>query len=909
VSLSEGTRLGVYEITGQIGAGGMGEVYRATDTKLDREVAIKILPAALASDSDRLARFEREAKLLAALNHPHIAAVHNLDEHDGMLYLAMELVEGETLEEKLKASAVPVEDALLLALQIAEALEAAHGKNVIHRDLKPANVMVNADGQVKVLDFGLAKAFSNEPEEASPGKSPALSLAMTQQGIILGTAGYMSPEQASGQPTDQRADVWAFGVVLYEMLTGLPLFSGESVPHILADVLRKEPEWDRLPKNLHPRLKLMFERCLTKKPRNRYHSIADARVDIQAAISDPEGALAAQLAAAEPATARRLSRLHLAGGIVAAAIVFGVGAWMLKPAPPRAPVPIVYGTDALPAGTFLNTLGRNAVSISRDGDRYIIRSALERGIYLRMFDDPELRVISGTEGVPRGSTIIAPDGQSIVYASSDGLRRHSVSGGASVPLAAIGSNPFGMSWTDDGYILYSTGSEISRVPENGGEPEVLIQIDAGQAQSPAQLPDGDWILYAIMDTTGRTAEESEIVIESPSTGERRTLRTGATDVRYTASGHLVYLFNGTLYAVPFDIDRLEISGGAVPVVVGVNSSVTGLGAFDISESGNLVYIPGSAITSVSSVEIVTADIDGNRVPTNLASAAYRHVRSSPDGRFLAIDSANSGEDAIVWLYDSSGASAIRRLTFDGNNLYPVWSPDSEYVAFQSDRDGDLAVFRQRIDGTGGAERLTMPADGEAHIPESWSPDGQFLTFSVRVDDAYTLWVLSLEDMSISRFSDIESTEPIGSVISPDGQWIAYHSLPVGASATNFTSGIYVEPFPATGARYQAPKVLRDFQPFWAPDGSALHYIGSTGVGQLATVAVNTESGFTFGAPVLTPFDLTAGRLSGDTRGFDALPDGRFVGPVFAENAGGTIAPEVRYVINWVEELKRLVPTA
>jgi serine/threonine protein kinase len=289
MAFAAGTRLGVYEITGTLGAGGMGEVYRAKDTKLGREVAIKTLPSALANDADRLARFEREAKLLAALNHAHIAAVYGLDIHEGTHFLAMELVEGETLEKRLKGGALSVEDALRLALQIAEALEAAHGKGVVHRDLKPANIMLTRDGQAKVLDFGLAKAFSGVAGEASPAHSPALSLAMTQAGLVLGTAGYMSPEQASGQATDQRGDVWAFGVVLYEILTGLPVFKGESVPHVLADVLKTEPDWSRLPKNLHPRIRQLLERCLTKRPRNRLHSIADARIEIEATLVDPRG--------------------------------------------------------------------------------------------------------------------------------------------------------------------------------------------------------------------------------------------------------------------------------------------------------------------------------------------------------------------------------------------------------------------------------------------------------------------------------------------------------------------------------------------------------------------------------------------------------------------------------------------
>jgi len=289
MTIGPGARFGHYEITGSLGKGGMGEVWRARDTKLGREVAIKTLPSSFANDPDRLARFEREAKLLASLNHANIAAIHGLDEHEGTHYLAMELVEGETLEEKLKGGALPVEEALRIALQIAHALEAAHASGVVHRDLKPANIMISGHDQVKVLDFGLAKAFSGNPSEASPAHSPALSVAMTQAGLILGTAGYMSPEQASGQATDQRADIWAFGVVLYEMLSGLPLFSGESVPHVLAAVLQTEPDWSRLPKHLHPRIRAVLERCLRKKARMRYHAIADVRVDIEEILADPAG--------------------------------------------------------------------------------------------------------------------------------------------------------------------------------------------------------------------------------------------------------------------------------------------------------------------------------------------------------------------------------------------------------------------------------------------------------------------------------------------------------------------------------------------------------------------------------------------------------------------------------------------
>lgn len=360
MSFSQGKRLGTYEISGQIGAGGMGEVYRATDSKLGREVAIKTLPAALASDKDRLARFEREAKLLASLNHAHIASVYGLDEYEGTVYIAMELIEGETLEKKLESGALPVGESLRLSLQIAEALEAAHEKGVVHRDLKPANVMVTADGVVKVLDFGLAKAFAGDPNDANPAHSPALSMAMTQQGLVLGTAGYMSPEQASGQATDQRADIWAFGVVLYEMLTGMPLFSGRSVPHILADVLRAEPDWAKLPKALHPRLKSLLVRCLAKEPRNRLHAIADARIELEAVIAAPEAVLEVPLAR------RSMLPFGFAAALVAAAA--GAAGWYFKP---DAPTEVVRFDHEFPGTSSIRNQNFPAVAVSADGHRFV----------------------------------------------------------------------------------------------------------------------------------------------------------------------------------------------------------------------------------------------------------------------------------------------------------------------------------------------------------------------------------------------------------------------------------------------------------------------------------------------------------------------------------------------------------
>ena len=438
MALAAGARLGAYEIAGQLGTGGMGEVYRATDTKLGREVAIKTLPSALAQDSDRLARFEREAKLLAALNHAHIAAVYGLDAHEGTEYLAMELVEGETLEAKLKDGPLPVEDALHLALQIADALEAAHSKGVIHRDLKPANIMITHDGAVKVLDFGLAKAFSGDAKEASPAHSPALSLAMTQQGLILGTAGYMSPEQASAQTTDQRADIWAFGVVLYEMLTGLPLFGGESVPHILAAVLQTEPDWKRLPKDLHPRLKLLLEHCLAKKPHNRLHSIADARIDIQDVLDDPQSTRVASSVAT-----RRSFRTVLplvAAAITATAAVAVLVGWKLWPE--SGPAPITRFAYSVPQRQTIDSVGRSIVTLSPDGRSFVYNTA--DGLFLRSMDQLDARRIPGTEENSL-NPFFSPDGQSVAYFAGGRLMRVALSGGAPVVIASDVSAPFGAS--------------------------------------------------------------------------------------------------------------------------------------------------------------------------------------------------------------------------------------------------------------------------------------------------------------------------------------------------------------------------------------------------------------------------------------------------------------------------------
>ena len=905
--LEPGTTLGPYRVTAKIGEGGMGEVYRARDTKLDRDVALKVLPQAFTDDPDRLARFEREAKVLASLNHPNIGHIYGLEEAEGQKALVLELVEGPTLAERIKQGPIPVDEALPIATQIAEALEAAHERGIIHRDLKPANVKVKDDGTVKVLDFGLAKAFQPDASDVSASMSPTISLtaAATQMGMVIGTAAYMAPEQAKGKVVDKRADVWAFGAVLFELLTGQKPFVGDDVSDTLALVLKFEPEWDSLPADVPPRIRQLIRTCLQKDPKKRLHDVADVRLAMEGAFETVTNQTSDIPSAPVPVRPLWLRTLPWATGLVLAALA-GLAAWNLKPADPR---PVMRSAHTLPDGLRLRNMGRHAVAMSSDG-RHFVYNATD-GLYLRPMDTLEARLIPGTLG-PLTSPVFSPDGQSVAYYQNGQLRRISVTGGASVALTAA-TNPYGMSWESDGTILYSQGASVLQVSENGGESEQLIASEPNTTiVGPQRLPGGDWVLYSLVGTSDPSSleEESEIVVESTSSGDRRVVRVGGIDARYMPTGHLVYHFGGVLYAVPFDLDRLEVTGGPVPVVEGVWSPIVGVAQYDTSLTGSLLYVPGSRAT-ISNYVLAVADRAGTVTQLGTPPGPYVHVRASPDGARLAVDT-DDVDEAIVWIYEIGGESAMRRLTFEGRNSSPVWSPDGQRVAFQSDRDGDLAIFSRAVDGTGGIERLTTPEDGEAHIPESWSPDGKHLSFSVVANSTYFLWVRSFEEEegTSTRFGDVQSSEPIGSVFSPDGQWIAYHSVVEGGSSLSTSSGVFVEPFPATGARYQVPKVNRDFQPLWSPDGADLFYIGSTLSGQLAIARTSTASGVTFGSPELVPFVLTAGRLSGATRAFDVLPDGRFVGPIAGSDDGAIESAEatkIQLVLNWFEELKRLVP--
>ena len=906
MALMAGTRLGAYEITGTLGAGGMGEVYRATDTKLGRELAIKTLPAALATDKDRLARFEREAKLLAALNHAHIASVYSLDEHDGTQFLAMELVEGETLEEKLKAGPVPVENALHLALQIAEALEAAHEKGVVHRDLKPANIMVTANGQVKVLDFGLAKAFSGDPDQATLAHSPALSVAMTQQGLILGTAGYMSPEQASGQATDQRADIWAFGVVLYEMLTGLPLFSGESVPHVLADVLKTNPCWNRLPKNVHPRLRFLLESCLEKKPRNRYHSIADVRVDIEAVLKDPAGVVVR--GAPGGVEARASVPLHQrlmpwAAGLALAALAGGA-AWTLKTEAPR---PLIRSVHAFPAQRTLATPGLPSIAIAPDGRQFVYNAS--DGIYLHRMDSFEDVLISGSDAL-HVEPAFSPDGKSVAYmagtgaAARGGLSRIPVSGGAAIRLGSAGFTatafPYGLSWEPDGTIVYALADGIWRVSANGGEPERFIATAAGEQASEARLlPGSDWVLFSVAHgPPPYDWDAAEIVAQSLSSGERRVLHKGGSSARYVPTGHLIYAFGNTLYAAPMDLDAMELTGEPIPVVQGVlGDFADGRGAqYAFSRDGTLIYVP----VGVQSTRLAIVDRSGHVQTFSVPGGEFADPRVSPDGR-LAAYTAMYPDGADITVYEPGGGAAPSRVTFGGKSRFPIWSADSTRVAFQSTRDGTPSLYWQLANGNGGTpEQLTTAADGETHTPESFSPDGRHLLFTVQKGGEAAIWTLDLETKKSEPLIAAPGVIYSQPVFSPNGQWIAYQSTETGSNE------IFVQPYPPTGAKRQLPHTIDNHHPVWSKDGSEILYV--PGPGRFESVRVTTQPVFGFGPAEALP-DLPVNVGPESRRPYDVMPDGSgFLEFVAATNDGAASANDIYIVYNWFDELKRLVPT-
>ncbi len=927
MTLSPGARLGPYEITGAIGAGGMGEVFRARDTKLNRDVAIKVLPAAFADDPERLARFTREAQTLASLNHPNIGAIYGIEDvpaaggaGQASRALVMELVEGEDLSTHIARGAIPIAEALPIARQIAEALEAAHEQGIVHRDLKPANIKIRTDGTVKVLDFGLAKAMdpgSTSSSNPNVSHSPTLTHQGASGGMIIGTAAYMAPEQAKGKTVDRRADIWAFGVVLYEMLTGKRAFKGEDVSETLAAVLMTRPSMDALP-SVSPRLKRLLERCLERDVKMRLRDIGEARIEL--ARLEASGADVVEASAppmqlpVTPSQPWWRRAMPIAMAVVVASAVTGGAMWLTRPTAPARVVSrfvIPYGE-----GQEQTMNLSQGLAISPDGTTIAYVASFQ--IYLRAIGDLEARLVTRTGAVANFSPsqpVFSPDGRSIAYAEQEkgktAIKRLEVTGGAPVTVSAdAGPYPI-LEWSGDGIFFASLPSAVApggimRVAASGGQPERIIQLEPGEMATRPQLLDDGRVLFAVGQfASSMDWSKGRIVVQRPGEKTRTTLVEGGTDPRYLSSGHLIYQLDGVLYARTFDPARMVV-GGAVSVVEGVFQGSRGaLSWYAVSDSGTFVYMPGP-VRKGGSAELTIALFDraGKGEPLPVPTGPYSQPRMSPDGRRIVFGYGDA-RDTSIWVYDLAAGGSARRLSFGGHDRFPVWSSDSQRVIFQSDREGDLGLFWQRADGVGTAERLTQPGKGVAHVPQSASPDGQVLLVDQTAGGNTALMAFAFKDKSMAPFAAIVSLTPTGGVFSPDGRWVAYTMREAGP----VQSVVCVQPFPATGARVQISTNDEDgHHPAWSKDGKELYYTPGAG-SRLVAVTVMASQGFAFGPapPVTRPFTNAAPSFE---RTYDVARDGkRFLGLISASAAtpAGPSRPEIRVVLNWFDELKARAP--
>ena len=901
MTLSPGTRLGPYQIASPLGAGGMGEVFRARDTKLNRDVAIKVLPSAFAQDAERVARFRREAQVLASLNHPNIAAIHGLEESEGVLALALELVEGEDLAERLTRGAIPVDEAVAIAKQIAEGLEAAHEKGIVHRDLNPANLKLTREGTVKILDFGLAKAYEGErTADGALSQSPTMSRQMTEAGVIFGTAAYMSPEQARGGTVDKRADIWAFGVVLYEMLTGKRLFAGETVSDTLAAVLRQEIDWKALPASTPPGLLRLVERCLYRDPKRRMRDIGEARIALEERLGTLD-------------TVRASSGLRVLPWVIAlsATIVAALALWALWPPAPQ-PAPRLRLSAELGAAASLSTNWGPAAILSPDGRllAFVASNGSDERplLYLRQLEQLDSAPLSGTEGAR--DPFFSPDGEWIAFFAGGQLKKVSVSGGAAVTLCDAADDRGG-TWAEDGTIFFAAAGQpgvgLSRVSSAGGAPQTLTTPDPASQEVthrwPQALPGGKAVLY----TAGRTNgdyEDASLVVHTLAGDTRKVLHRGGYHGRYLPSGHLVFIHEGTLFAATFDLDRLELTGQPVPALGSVTANpVYGGAQFAFSRDGTLVHLRGEGLGLA--VPIQWMGREGKLQPLRAAPGVYNNIRFSPDGQRLALD-IREGKNLDVWVYEW-GRDTLPRLTFDpGDDRAPVWTPDGRRIAFSSAR-ADKAIgnlYWQRADGTGEAERLTESKNRQS--PMSWHSSGKFLAFQeLNPQTSFDILILPVTGDEASGWKPGKPTVflngpfiEVGAAFSPDGLWLAYNSNESGRNE------VYVRPFPGPGGKWQV-STAGGVWPTWSRSRSELFYHAEDG---RIMVAAYTVEGDSFRAHKLRVWSPGLVPLKAGTRTYDLHPDGERVAVLKASgDEAEARRDKVVLIVNFFDELRRLAP--
>jgi|RhiMethySRZTD1v2_1073278.scaffolds.fasta_scaffold04287_5 eukaryotic-like serine/threonine-protein kinase len=913
--LATGSRFGSFEVVAPLGAGGMGEVYQARDTRLNRSVALKVLLELTANDPEHLARFRREAQVLASLNHPGIAAIYGFEEANGVHALVLELVEGPTLADRIARGPIPVDEALPIALQIAEALEAAHELGIVHRDLKPANIKVSDQDVVKVLDFGLAKAINPDLSRTDVTQTPTLTVASTRAGVILGTAAYMAPEQARGKSVDRRADVWAFGCVLFEMLTGRRAFEGEVISETIAAVLRGEPEWNALPASTPWTIRELLRRCLVKEPRERLQAIGDARIEIKKAMA---GADEAGTAPPPPAPTAARPNLGLMAAVAAiAAILAGGAAWLLKPAPATTAQvtrsllgiqPFERRSPAKPGETRvpITRRDRTSIALTPDGRTLVIRALgdITEQLYVRPLDKLEATPLAGTERTE--NPFISPDGAWVGYAAGAELKKIPIAGGVAstitrIPGIQAAPRIFGASWGPGDLIVFATDDGLWQVNAGGGDARRLTTVSDKEYRHtlPHVLPDGRAVLYTVTKAPFRWTD-AQIVVRLLESGEQKVLIDNGADPRYASSGHLVFVRSATLMAVPFNIDRLEVTGNPIALVEDVQQAIgtgntfndSGSAQVAIASTGRLVYATGGPAPSVPRV-LVWVDRDGKTEALQLPERQYTAPRIAPDGRRIAVSIA---PDSRVWVYDLQRGGLTAVTDTKEFAIWNIWSPDGQRIAYTG---SGFDISLRAADGTGTADLLYSSRNFPA--PSSWSSDGQRLAFVQR--EAETLgdvWVMDLTDPKRPRQPFVQTAaEESFPAFSADGKWIAYTSTQSGRGE------IYVQPYPGPGPRVQI-STQGGNAPTWTSNGAEIVYIGNgsgLGISAIMAVAVKTT---TTGLAVDAPRKLFEGRFNftGPVRGYDVTPDGRRFLMVQPRDPPPQPPVELVMVENWFEELKR-----
>ena len=877
----------------------MGEVYRATDSKLGREVAIKVLPAAFIEDAERLARFEREARVLAALEHPHIAGIYGLEEVDGKQLLVMQLALGENLAARLDRGPLPLDVALPIARQIAEALEAAHERGIVHRDLKPANVMVARDGAVKVLDFGLAKAWDDGgAADAQLTMSPTLTAQMTQAGVILGTAGYMSPEQARGQEADRRADIWSFGVVLHEMLTGQRLFQADTVSDTLARVLLAEPDWEAVETDLPAPIAALLRRCLERDVGRRLQAIGEARIAIEDYLSQPAQAPVSEVATSgseSPVRAAVLPRVAL-WLVLGAAAGWGTSYLVSRDSSVAETPPVLRFAIQRPKGEVFVTEDVNGVDISRDGRQIaFVAAAPDRAepmIYLKTAEEAEPRVLPTTEGARH--PFFSPNGEWLGYFTDRELRKISLLGGASMALTATADRR-GAVWHPDGtiYFVPHSAGPLVKMPATGGEIAPVTTLDAERGERthrwPSLLPDGKAILYT-SDTFESTEyyDDARIEVVDLATGEQKVVLENSSRAVWSASGHLLFARDGSLFAVPFDPEKRQVTGTPRLALQGVSTVVaSGAVQFALSDDGSIAYIPGGKTTEV--FDLVWLSRQGGRQQASGELGQYSQVALAPAGDRAVVTS--SGQvTRELWVVDME-RETLSRLTFVGSTD-PVWSRDGKTIFFGSARDGTNGkIYSKPADGSGDAELVWDSPDEVS--PSDLSPNGRFLLVETQTTTRAGIAAIWIIDLTGER----EPYEFLGSVdgyasFSPDGNRIAYISSESGRPQ------VYVRPFPSGEGKWQISSVTAR-EPRWSPDGKRLYYRTSDGI---KYVELDLTDGFRAGRPQLlepgpmgSPFNMTYS-ISPDSERLLVLR------PYVPEGQNWRI----HVVLNWRTELERLL---